>query len=110
MLLDKLGYVISEIPPLLFLIWFAVKFIQFRRRQRQQPVFSDADRELLFGGAKRRPAGAIFYVKLGLAATAVATVGFIEILVLAPLGAAILTGVLLLTSTAIVHQLLASDA
>ncbi len=110
MLLEKLGYVISEIPPLLFVIWFAVRFIQFRRRQRHQPVFSDADRALLFGSAERRPARAMFYLKLALASAAVGALGFLEILVLAPLGAAILTGVILLTSTAIVRHLLASDA
>lgn len=110
MLLDKLGYMISEIPPLLFLVWFAIRFTQFRRRQRNQPIFSDADRLLLFGSSKRRPAGPMFYLKLALAVAAVAALGLLEILVLAPLGAAILTGVVLLTSTTIVRHLLASDA
>ena len=41
-----------------------------------------------------------------LAIVAVITTGVLEIIVLAPLGAAILTGLLLLTSTAIVRHLL----
>jgi hypothetical protein len=43
---------------------------------------------------------------LALAIVAVTTIGVLEILVLAPLGAAIITASLLLTSTVIVHHLL----
>jgi hypothetical protein len=109
MWMEKLGYLISEIPPLFFVAWFAVRFFQFRRRQRKEPLFSDADRALLFGSQRSRPASGMFYLKLILAITIVATLGLLEIVLLAPFGAAILTGALVLTSTVIVRNLLAID-
>jgi hypothetical protein len=104
--MEELGYVISELPALVFVIWFAVRLFQFRRRQRNQPPFSDRDRRLLFGTAGRPVINGMFLFKFGLAIVAVSLIGVLEILVLEPLGAAILSGVLLLTSIAIVHNLL----
>ncbi|HEY1232063.1 MAG TPA: hypothetical protein VGH22_01655 [Candidatus Binatia bacterium] len=106
MLMDKLGYLLSEIPLLIFIVWFAVRFFQFRRRQKHQPSYSETDRELLFGTPRRRPAKTEIYLRLALAIIAVSTIGVLEFLVLAPLGAAIVTTSLVLTSTAIVHHLL----
>ena len=106
MLMDKLGYLLSEIPLLIFIVWFAVRFFQFRRRQNHQPSYSETDRELLFGKSRRRPAKTAVYLRLALAIVAVTAIGVLEFLVLAPLGAAIVTTSLVLTSTAIVHHLL----
>jgi hypothetical protein len=103
--MDKIGYLLSEIPTLIFIIWFAVRFFQFRRRQTHQPSYSESDRELLFGTPRPRPAKSAVYLRLALAIVAVTTIGVLEILVLAPFGAAIITASLLLTSTAIVHRL-----
>ena len=105
MLMDRFGYLLSELPALIFIAWFAVRFFQFRRRQNHQPSYSETDRELLFGTPRRRPAQTEVYLRLALAIVAVTTIGVLEILVLAPFGAAIITASILLTSTAIVHRL-----
>jgi hypothetical protein len=106
MLMDKFGYLLSEIPALIFIVWFAVRFFQFRRRQKNQPSYSETDKQLLFGTPRQRPPKTTVYLRLALAIVAVTTIGVLEILVLAPLGAAIITTSLLLTSTVIVHHLL----
>ncbi len=106
MLMDKLGYLLSEIPALFFIVWFAIRFFQFRRRQNHQPSYSQTDKELLFGTRRRRRAKIELYLRLALAIVAVSAIGVLEFLVLAPLGAAIVTTSLVLTSTAIVHHLL----
>jgi len=105
MLMDKFGYVLSEIPALIFIVWFAVRYFQFRRRQKNQPSYSETDRQLLFGVPRQRPAKNAVYLRLALAIVAVTTIGVLEIVILAPLGAAIITASLLLTSTVIVHRL-----
>jgi hypothetical protein len=105
MLMDKFGYLLSELPALIFIIWFAVRFFLFRRRKKNQPSYSETDRELLFGAPRQRPTKSAVYMRLALAIVAVSTIGVLEILVLAPFGAAIITASLLLTSTAIVHRL-----
>ena len=106
MLMDKLGYLLSEIPLLIFIVWFAVRFFQYRRRKDHRPSYSETDRELLFGTPRQRPAKTEIYLRLALAIGAVTMIGVLEFLVLAPLGAAIVTTSLVLTSTAIVHHLL----
>ena len=103
--MDRFGYLLSELPGLIFIVWFAVRFFQFRRRQNNQPSYSETDRQLLFGAPRQRLAKSAVYFRLALAIIAVTTIGVLEILVLAPFGAAIITTSLLLTSTAIVHSL-----
>ena len=109
MLMEKMGYILSEAPVLFFVIWFTIRLIQFRRRRKRQPIFSETDRWLLFGNPKRRSETIRFYLKLSLAIVAAAAVAILEIITLAPLGAAIITGALLLTSGMILHQLLPLD-
>lgn len=107
--MEKLGYLLSEAPVLIFVVWFAVRLIQFRRRRKKQPTFSENDRRLLFGNPRTRPTTLTIYLKFALAIIAVTAVGILEFIALAPVGAAILTGALLLTSAVIVHQLLPID-
>ncbi len=109
MLMEKMGYILSEAPVLFFVIWFTVRLIQFRRWRRRQPIFSETDRWLLFGNPKRRSETRQFYLKLSLAIVAAAAVVVLEIITLAPLGAAIITCALLLTSAMILRQLLPLD-
>ncbi|HEX7228777.1 MAG TPA: hypothetical protein VF452_00175 [Candidatus Binatia bacterium] len=104
--MDKLGYLLSEIPLLIFIVWFAVRFFQYRRRKNHQPSYSETDRDLLFGTSRPHPPKTEVYLRLALAIVAVTMVGVLEFLVLAPFGAAIVTTSLVLTSTAIVHHLL----
>lgn len=106
MLMEKIGYILSEAPLLFFMIWFAIRLIQYRRLRRHQPVFSESDRRLLFGTDQRRSESATFYFKFALAIVATTLVGILEFITLAPLGAALLTGALLLTSAIIVRRIL----
>src|SRR6266508_922935 len=50
--MDRIGYVLSEIPVLFFVIWFAFRLVQYRRYRRNQPIYSDKDRQLLFSRTK----------------------------------------------------------
>ena len=109
MLMDKMGYILSEAPVFLLIVWFAVRFFQFRRHRNKQPAFSKADRQLLFGADRRALATPRAYLKLSAAILATTVAGFLEMIALASLGSAILSGVLLLTSAAIVWQVLLLD-
>ena len=109
MLMEKMGYILSEVPVLLLVVWFAVRLFQFRRRRNKRPLFSETDRQLLFGGAKNSSTRLRTYLKLFIAVLATVAAASVEMMALAPFGSAILTGALLLTSAAIVHQLLPLD-
>jgi hypothetical protein len=106
--MDRIGYVLSEIPVLLFVIWFAFRLVQYRRYRRNQPIYSDKDRQLLFSKTKTTLEQPVF---LGLARAILAATAatYLEILMLAPFGAAILSAALLLTSAAIVRWFLMLD-
>jgi hypothetical protein len=107
--MEKFGYLLSEAPVLIFVIWFATRLFQFRRRRKNQPAFAEPDRRLLFAGANVRPNPPAFYFKLSLAAVVAAAASVVEFIVLAPLGATIVTGALILTSATIVHKVLSLD-
>jgi hypothetical protein len=107
--MEKLGYLLSEAPVLFFVVWFATRLFQFRRRRKNRPAFVETDRRLLFAGAKARPSPPVFYFKLALAALVATAASVVEFVILAPLGATIMTGTLILTSAAIVHKLLSLD-
>ena len=108
--MEKLGYLLSEAPVLFFVVWFATRLFQFRRRRKNQPAFAETDRRLLFAGAIARPNPLAFYLKLALAALVATAASVVEFVILAPLGATIITGALILTSATIVHKLLPLDA
>lgn len=105
--MEKLGYIISEAPVFFLLTWFAVRWVQYRRQFTSQPVFSDRDRRLLFHAAADSQLYLEFYLKLTRAILLVTAIGLLEIIIFAPLGAAILTGMILLTSAIVVHRTLA---
>jgi hypothetical protein len=107
--MEKLGYLLSEAPVLIFVVWFATRLFQFRRRRKNQPSFAEPDRKLLFAGATVRPSPVAFYLKLSLAAVVATAASVIEFIILAPLGATIITGALILTSATIVHKVLSLD-
>jgi hypothetical protein len=106
--MDEIGYVLSEVPVLLFVIWFAFRLVQYRRYRRNQPIYSDKDRQLLFSKTKTTLEQPVF---LGLARAILAATAatYLEILTLAHFGAAILSATLLLTSAAIVRWFLVLD-
>ncbi len=104
--MDQLGYIISEAPIFLMVIWFAVRLVQFRRYRNHQPIFSDRDKAFLYPQKKldlRSPERRVKFARCILFATAAT---YIEFLVLAPLGAAIMAIALMLTTAGIVHGVL----
>jgi len=107
--MDRIGYVLSEIPVLLFVIWFAFRLVQYRRYRRNQPIYSDKDRQLLFSSTKTTLEPPVFRLGLARAILAATAATYLEILMLAPFGAAILSAALLLTSAAIVRWFLMLD-
>ena len=106
MSMEKLGYIISEVPVLFLVIWFALRLIQYRRRRNQEPLYSARDEELLRPQNKldlRSPLTRVKFARCILLAT-VAT--YVEFFALAQFGAAILCVALTLTTAGIVHRLL----
>ena len=103
MLMEKLGYLISELPILILMISIAVKFVHWRRAREGRPLSNEADRRFLSRAASYSPVSWQFYPRFVLAVLAVAIVGALQIIILAPLGAAIVTGAFILSSAAIVY-------
>ena len=102
--MDKLGYIISEAPVFFLVIWVAVRLVQYRRYRNKQPLFSERDRALLFPENKvdlRSPVLRVKFARCILLATAAT---YVEFLMLAPLGAAILCIALVLTTAGIVQR------
>jgi len=106
MLMDQLGYILSEVPVLILMIWFAVRFVQLRRAREKRPAFSENDRRILFHAGRHQPRTWRFYSRFALAILALVTIGFLEIMAFAPFGAAIVSGILLLTAADIVRRIL----
>jgi|GEM_PF-5452992 len=99
-----MGYILAEAFTLLAIVSFTKGFLYLHRRRNRRPFLSRADRELFFRPL-RLPASApkrlIRYLTTFIAAL---TAAAIEMIVLAPFGAAILTGAVLVTATAIVQR------
>jgi hypothetical protein len=104
--IEKFGYFLSEAPALIFMTWFAVRWVQLCRKHKNQPIYMEKDWHLLRRPAEYGPLNLRFYPRFALAVLAVTTTGALEFFALAPFGAAILTGAFLLTSAAIVQRLL----
>jgi hypothetical protein len=107
--MDKIGYVLSEVPVLLFVIWFAFRLVQYRRYRRNQPIYTDKDRQLLFSKIRTTVEPPVFRLGLVRAVLASTAATYFELLTLAPFGAAILSAALLLTSAVIVRWFLVLD-
>ena len=108
--MDKLGYIISEAPVFFLVIWVAVRLVQYRRYRNKQPLFSERDRAMLFPENKidlRSPVLRVKFARCILLATAAT---YVEFLMLAPLGAAILCIALVLTTAGIVQGILFDQA
>ncbi len=103
--IEKFGYILSEIPVLFFVIWFAIRWVQLRRRHRNQATCNERDRYIILRQAEYGPQNWEFYPRFLLAVVAVMSIGMLEFITLASFGAAILSVTFLLTSTVIVRQL-----
>jgi len=108
--MEKLGYIISEAPVLFFVIWVAVRLVQYRRYRKQQPLFSERDKAFLFPHKKvdlRSPIRRVKFARCILYATAAT---YIEFVLLAPFGAAIMCVALVLTTAGIVNGVMFDNA
>jgi hypothetical protein len=101
--MELIGYILSEIVMLLFVILVALGLIVLRRKNNGQPAFTDHDRRLLFHWPARGALTPKLCFKFGIASLLFSFVGVLEILLFAPFGAAILSGTLLMTSAGIVN-------
>jgi len=104
--MEQIGYVLSEAPVFFLVIWFAVRLVQFRRYRNNRPIFTATDRRLLDSRPRIAPSTVEFYCRFVVAVLAVTAIGILEFIVLAPFGAAIVSGTLLLSSAAIVRRML----
>ena len=104
--MEKIGYILSEAPIFLFVVWFAVRLVQFRRYRNNRPIFTATDRRLLDSRPRIAPSTVEFHCRFVVAVLAVTAIGILEFIVLAPFGAAIVSGTLLLSSAAIVRRML----
>jgi hypothetical protein len=107
--MDRIGYLLSEIPVFIFVIWFAVRLVQYRRYRNNLPIATENDRRMLFHRPKGRPGNFRFSMRLAIAILAVTAVGYLQFITLASLGAGILGGTLLLTAATIVRRLLMDE-
>jgi hypothetical protein len=102
-IMENFGYILSEAPFLILIVWSAVKLVRWRRSRENRPWFSDRDQQMLFHAGRYCPGRWEFYPRFVLAVLAVTTLGSLQIVALAPLGAAVLAATFLLTSAAVVH-------
>ncbi len=98
-----MGYILSETFMLLIVISLTKGMLRLRRGPGQHHFLNPDDLELFFQPIKLTASAPMRFFRYALIFTLVATVGALEIVILASFGAAIVTGVLLVTCAAIVH-------
>jgi hypothetical protein len=103
---EKLGLILSETAVLGLIIWSAIALVRYRRCRRNQPPFSDRDRQLLFGSIPGSLQSPVFRLRLARAILASTAATWVLFVVLAPFGAAIVSVALILTGAGIVRWLL----
>lgn len=103
MFLDGIGYILSETFMLLVVISFTKGMLHLLRGRSQRRFLGPDDREAFFQPIKLPASAPVRFFRYAVTFTLVATVGAIEIVILASFGAAIVTGALLVTCAAIVH-------
>jgi hypothetical protein len=106
MVMEELGHVLSELPVLFLMMWFAVKIVQWRRARENRPQFSEDDRSMLFRQSPYPPDNWQFYPRFTLAVLGVMISGFLQVTILSAFGAAIITAIFVLTSAAVVRGVL----
>jgi hypothetical protein len=104
--LEKTGFVLWEGITLLMVIFGGIGMVALRRRASGRPAFTYEDRQLFFGRSRMRLPTPRLLFNFGVAIVLCFFSALLEVLILAPLGAGLLTVVLLLTSLGIVNKLL----
>jgi hypothetical protein len=104
--LEKTGFVLWEGITLLMVIFGGIGMVALRRRASGRPAFTYEDRQLFFGRSKVGVPTHRLLLNFGVAILLCFFSAVLEVLILAPVGAGLLTVVLLLTSLGIVNKLL----
>jgi hypothetical protein len=103
-LVDRIGYILSEIFTLLMIISITKGILRLRRCGDPRPFLDQSDREKFFQPIKLTASAPTRFFRYAVIFTLVATIGPIEIVVLSQFGAAIISGVLLVTCATIVYR------
>ena len=103
-----MGYILSEAFMLLVVISLTKGILHLRRGGDQRRFLSRNDREEFFHPIKMTASAPVRFFRYAVIFTLVVTSGVIEIIILAPFGAAIITGALLVTCATIVRLGLAA--
>jgi hypothetical protein len=101
--LERIGYVVWESFTLLAVLSSGIGLLALRRIANGRPGFTDEDRYLFFGRGVR-PCGPRMILKLAGAGALCFCSLAVEVALFLPVGAALLTGIMLLTSMAIVAK------
>jgi len=88
---------------LLLVISFAKGFLRLSRRGSDRSLYTESDHQMLFQPIRITASAPKRYLTYALIFIAITIVGAVEIALLSQFGATILTGALLVTSTAIVR-------
>lgn len=107
--MEDIGYLLSEAPFLALIIGLAVKLVRWRRARNNQPSFSEHDHRALFQAPPYGPQHWRFYPRFVTAVVGVVATGLLQFVTLAPLGAAVLTATLVLTSATIVRGVILAE-
>lgn len=107
--MEKIGYLLSEAPIFFFVLWFGIRLVHIRRYRNKQPIFTERDWRLLYESAKLSLVSPLMRLRLARSILAATAAIHIEILVLAPFGAGILSAAILLTTASIVQRILLAD-
>lgn len=102
---EKFGYLLWEGITLLIVIFGGIGLLVLRRKSRGKPGFTNQDHELFFGDSKIKLSKPKAVLTLGLAVILCFVIGVLEFIVLAPLGASLLTSIIVLTCLGIVYKL-----
>jgi hypothetical protein len=97
--MESIGYIVSEVTILLFVLFLGVGIVALRRKLYGRPAFTQRDRKLFFGHSRRE----ISLFALGKAAILFSFFAAVEFVVLAPFGAAVLSVIMLVTLLAVVR-------
>lgn len=103
LLLEKLGYMLSEGVMLVWLMLGMFGWLILRRRISGRPAFSNQDRALLFNTSPAVVSLPKLCLRFFVAVFLFSSIGALEVLVFAPLGAAILSVALLFSCATVVN-------
>lgn len=104
MIWDRMGYILAETVTLLMMIFFTQVILGLRRGGLQHALFNKNDREVFFQPIRLTAGAPVRFLRYALIFILVTSIGALEIALFSQFGAAILTGVLLVTWTTIVYQ------